>query len=54
MKDFSNVVKDLCRGGGGINFEFNLQGKTLFLAQTNTRNKFTSSKGKRTIYDRVK
>ena len=30
-------------GGGGkaINFEFNLQGKTLFLAQTNTRNKFT-------------
>ena len=38
--DFSNVVKDLCRVGTD-NFDINLQEKTPFLAQTNTRNNFT-------------
>ena len=40
MNDFSEVVKDPCRGRT-VNFEINLQEKTLFLAKTNTRNNFT-------------
>ena len=40
MNDFSEVVKDPCRGGTD-NFEINLQEKTPFLAKINTRNNFT-------------
>ena len=45
MNDFNDVVKDLCRVGTD-KFEMNLQEKTPFLAQTNTRNNFTLKQGR--------